>query len=372
LPVSFQLARFLPACPFPSSLLEAIIMAKPAPRSGFTLVELLVVIAIIGILIALLLPAVQAAREAARRSQCTNNLKQLGIAAQNYVDTHRVFPPAGLNYGWSSTDVGQPINTVLNVSGFVLMLPFLEQQAIYQRYNLNGSAGWFIQGSSSSGVLAADPVACGNATLMAMQPPVFYCPSDDGSHAMPYNMSSGWSARYGISDQSALFGGRTSYEFSVNPSYEVSYANNWDWMGTNYPKNRCLFGQGSRATFADIRDGASNTTAFIETTLNVFNGGSNAWGYRGWVMTGVSLYGSGPNGINQWIAPASWSSWAGSPQSTWRPGRLITWGNAGSLHQAGCQACMADGSVRFINESTNLTILAYLGYINDGVAVGEL
>lgn len=341
-------------------------------RRGFTLVELLVVIAIIGILIALLLPAVQAAREAARRSQCANNLKQFGIAAQNYLDTHRCFPPAGLNYGWnSSSDVGAPITTVLNVSGFVLMLPFLEQQAIYQRYNMNGSAGWFVQGSASSGVLAGEPVACGNAPLMAMQPPMFYCPSDDGSHAMPYNMNSGWSARYGISSASALYGGRTSYEFSTNPSYELSYGNNYEWMATNYPKFRAMFGQGSHATFGDIRDGSSNTTAFIETTLNVFNGGSNAWGYRGWVMTGVSLLGSGPNGINQWIAPASWSSWAGPPQSTWRPGRVITWGNAASLHPAGCQVAMADGSVRFVNESTDFNILGYLGYIADGVTVGN-
>jgi prepilin-type N-terminal cleavage/methylation domain-containing protein/prepilin-type processing-associated H-X9-DG protein len=339
-------------------------------RTAFTLVELLVVIAIIGILIALLLPAVQAAREAARRGQCSNNLKQLGLAMQNYADTHRVTPPAGLNYGWCSSNVGAPIPLVQNISGFVLMLPFMEQQALYQQYNFNGSAGWFVQGASSSGVLAADPATCGNVNVMAQQPPVFYCPSDDGAHAMPYNNASGWSARYGISSNSAAYGGRTSYEFSTNPNYEVNDANNWDWMAINNPKLRALFGQASKAKFGDVRDGLSNTTAFIETTLNVFNGGSNAWGYRGWVMTGVSLYGTGPNGINQWIAPASWASWAGSPQSTWRPGRLITWGNAGSLHGAGCQVTMADGSVRYINEGTDINILQYLGYIADGVSVG--
>ena len=122
----------------------------PIQRRGFTLVELLVVIAIIGILIALLLPAVQAAREAARRSQCTNSLKQLGLALQNYHDVNKVFPyrKGGTSYaskwdGWESNYERK--------SGFIPLLPFMEQTPMYERIRAGGGnpvappegpAGW--------------------------------------------------------------------------------------------------------------------------------------------------------------------------------------------------------------------------------------
>src|SRR6476619_2870082 len=91
-------------------------------RQGFTLIELLVVIAIIAILIALLLPAVQAAREAARRTQCRNNLKQLGVALHNYHDVHRCFPSPGTQ---QTTSTGTPITGTIMASGYVTILPFI-------------------------------------------------------------------------------------------------------------------------------------------------------------------------------------------------------------------------------------------------------
>lgn len=348
--------------------------SAPDKARGFTLVELLVVIAIIGILIALLLPAVQAAREAARRAQCTSQLKQFGIAMQNYHDTHRVFAPSGLNHGWSgnSTNHDGVVNTVLNLNGFLLLTPFLEQQAIYQRFNFNVAAGACTNNNLASGAtLAADPTTVGNDVVVATQLPLFYCPSDDGPRAMPWNTS----VHYSISAPlSKLFGARTCYEFSTGPWWEMYHYNNCNWMAANYPKYRRLSGMNYRTSMADVRDGTSNTAAFIETTLQVRNGGGNAWGYRGWVMTGVSLYDtySGyPWGVNQWTTPASWTSWAGTPEANYMPGRVASWGFAGSLHPAGLQICNADGSVHFINESTDLLVLARLSYIADGAAIGN-
>src|SRR5262245_6641414 len=112
-------------------------------RRGFTLIELLVVIAIIAVLIALLLPAVQSAREAARRAQCTNNLKQLALAAHNYLSSTGALPTMYIVY----SPVGG-FNTAQDYSGLARMLPYLEQQPIYNSINFNVSARW---GGTSGG-----------------------------------------------------------------------------------------------------------------------------------------------------------------------------------------------------------------------------
>ena len=124
-------------------------------RTAFTLVELLVVIAIIGILVALLLPAIQAAREAARRSQCNNNLKQLGVALHNYHDTFRVMPP-GLYNRINDWSTAPPVGTSCNRNGwFPHVLPFIEQTALYEQWVNESHLG--IDGLSFSGRHTAVP-----------------------------------------------------------------------------------------------------------------------------------------------------------------------------------------------------------------------
>ncbi len=337
---------------------------------GFTLVELLVVIAIIGILIALLLPAVQAAREAARRSQCSNNMKQIGLAAQNYLDTHRVFPPAGMNYGALAATPTVVPNNIMNTSGFVLMLPFLEQQPLFGRFNSNASASDCIYQGKVSAPIAGSPVG-GNDAVASTQLPAFLCPSDDGARTMATG------AAYGITTSSTLLGARTCYEFSTKPAYEI---NGYDWKtwyaNNNYMNRRALFGQNSNSTLALAKDGSSNTAAFIETTLTVLNGNGNAWAYRAWVMYGVTLYCNWAN------FPVSSTPLCGGPVNCWtyytgpptypiQVGRLASWGMAGSLHGTGCNVTMADGSVRFVSETTNLAILGALCNMADGVQVGN-
>jgi prepilin-type N-terminal cleavage/methylation domain-containing protein len=143
-------------------------MRSSPPRTGFTLVELLVVIAIIGVLVALLLPAVQAAREAARRTQCTNNLKQIGIGLHNYHDTHGHFPPA------IQFDAGQDFTTSdqLRPNWVILMLPFFEQQSLYDSFDFTK--------------LISDPA---NRDKRGVKIKALICPSD-GNTATPFRGNS--------------------------------------------------------------------------------------------------------------------------------------------------------------------------------------
>ncbi|HVX62847.1 MAG TPA: DUF1559 domain-containing protein [Pirellulales bacterium] len=343
---------------------------------GFTLVELLVVIAIIGILIALLLPAVQAAREAARRSQCLNNLKQIGLGLQNYLDINRCFPPSSINagfYGSTSTAFAWgPDQMTMNKHGFTCMLPMMELQPLYSQLNQNGAYGGYTNGAAALTVAMGDPATNGNAAVMAQQVPLFLCPSDDGAAFVKT------SGTYGISMTTTLDCPRVNYDFSTTPYYDFYWSKDYwnNYMRQNYKTYRAMFGSISNCKSGDIQDGTSNTAAVIETTRAVRNGNGNSWGYRGWVMVGVSLY----DRLSKYplsscpLCPSPvncWTYYTGPPTYIPQVGRLASWGMTGSLHPNGCQAVMADGSTRFIPESTDLLILGQLGSIADGMASGD-
>ena len=140
---------------------------------GFTLIELLVVIAIIGILIALLLPAVQAAREAARKTQCSNNLKQIGLALIQYEGTHKVFPPSKI-YSGHCTGSNGGNGLALNTTGFALILPFMEQGNLHKSMNFNVAS---VDDVVPPNVNIVGSIAA-NATAISTNITTFLCPSD--------------------------------------------------------------------------------------------------------------------------------------------------------------------------------------------------
>lgn len=190
-------------------------------RSGFTLVELLVVIAIIGILVALLLPAVQAAREAARRTQCLNNLKQIGLALHNYHDTYKVFP------------FGQG-GTANRYSALSLMLPFMEQAPLHSQIDFNYA-----------------PTAPVNDAARLTELSTFRCPSD-------------------LRNPQPQMGGATNYMANKGAGIVWQTATGPN-AGLPDPNGVLFFGSSTR--MADILDGTSNTAAFSE---RVVADGSNA------------------------------------------------------------------------------------------------
>lgn len=323
---------------------------------GFTLVELLVVITIIAILIALLLPAVQMAREAARQVQCLNNMKQLGLAMNNYESTHGVYPPAGIGYGCADSTSGTADPVILNLNGLVLMFPFMELQAISDRWNFNACASNAVR--NNTGTVMGDPVASGNAALEAKVIPSLLCPSDDGPKTMSY------SGTYGISMTQNWPAGKTCYDFMAN-SKEYSNFNYWKDSPSNL---RRMFGQNSATTQAMVVDGLSNTVAMAERTLQVWGAGGGspaAWGYRANAMVGLDFlcnWGSGPSGINRWDIPTK-------PACIPKRGTLGIFFDVGSLHPEGVHVLLGDGSSRFLKENTDLVTLDALQKIADGQTV---
>jgi prepilin-type N-terminal cleavage/methylation domain-containing protein len=322
---------------------------KTKPRRAFTLIELLVVIAIIAVLIALLVPAVQKVREAAARIACSNNLKQLGVALHSYHSVKKQLPPAGKGYGWCTVTPPNFIGDaeIYNLNGLTLLLPYIEEGALDNETRSNQNTGYCCSLSgNTSGKLVGDAVANGNAALMATKLAVLLCSADSGP------IFEGPSAAYG---PGSSFGrAKTNYDFiTTTDDFNCNY-----WAKAN-SYSRTIFGENSTTRLSDITDGSSNTLAMGETTLEVFNGRTASWGYRGWVMTGIDLRG----GINDW----TFVSIPNPPGP--QVGKLGSWGRAGSMHPDGAHFLTADGVVRFLRESMPVGILTKLGYMADGTSI---
>ncbi len=304
--------------------------------AGFTLIELLVVIAIIATLVAILLPAVQQALEAARRSTCKNNLKQIGIALHNYHDTFNQLP-AGLTnpgvankpgWGWSAS-----------------ILPQLEQGALYDALNVGDTPLRSLYTSTASDQTKA---------LLQTKIPVYRCPSD----VMPDLNSNDW----GHSSTGRPFPVATSNYTGMGEHEGQVFA----YSGTE-PRWRGVFYYDSKTKFSDILDGLSNTIF-----VNERDGGPAANGHN--FRAGVWI-GSGSRSSNEWFAVGSNLSRgdlginvdkaaAGSPVNL---GKGIS-----SLHSGGAQVLLGDGGVRFLSETMNIQdTLRRLCLRADGEVIGE-
>lgn len=331
-------------------------------QDGFTLIELLVVIAIIAILVALLLPAVQQAREAARRSQCINQMKQLGLALHNYHDVVRMFPMAA---SWGDRPNWR-----------VFLLPYLEQGALYDTLTIN-TGGFY---AHSPGCDSANPsLACGfsgNTILRNLAVPIYHCPSNPNppfNHAATGYAYQGAIIDYvGISGATPDPGGRDSMCSGDVMCSSSSYCRN----------GMMLVGEGKR--IRDCTDGTSNTIILAEQSGTVNNVARSANALGGW----HSAANAGSAGFNSstpfpMTSAGCWYS-AGVTTVRYAPNAFFRTGGSGpnnsalsfntvtnSFHKGGHHILLTDGSVRFLSENVDFPTYRQLCTRDDGNVVGE-
>jgi prepilin-type N-terminal cleavage/methylation domain-containing protein len=334
-------------------------MAAAKNRRGFTLVELLVVIAIIGILIALLLPAVQAAREAARRSTCTDSLKQVALGMMNYHDTLKVFPPMATG----------PSTSTHQISWALLLLPYVEQSSLYQQVNWSTAPG-----------------PNSNYAPYQVQVPLYLCPSSP--QPQKYGNNSGLK-----SYRTCL--GTTVFTFDVNNGGNAQATNGLFAFNQSYSIADCLDGTSHTLLVGEIALGPRTAMSFdiIGTFADNISGPTmNTYQPNSQFNTGypVCLATAGPDGITYVTNTQTCPSLNAFnkdcyPGNRWQDGRPFYSGfnaiippngpscnndasNDGygmftmsSRHPTGAMAAMADGSTQFFAQTTDIMVWQSLG-----------
>ena len=328
-------------------------------RHGFTLIELLVVIAIIAVLIALLLPAVQQAREAARRTQCRNNLKQLGLALHNYHDVANQFP---INHYDASTWPGN------NLTVLVGLLPYIDQAPLYSSIPFGATRN-----------ITVYPV--NGQYVGAYRIQSFFCPSDPEATNLTANNMARSSYAPSIGSQVLANGTGTCNLAAIAGYYPAGQGLDSDNDGedpfnrgnvrSDYGISSQVSGPFSRGRFygwgaklRDFTDGTSNTILMGEVRMscNLFGGWGWAWPESLWYATSAPInfntcpdmtgYGANPcstNNANNWNAIFGFKS----------------------MHVGGCHFVLGDGSVRFISQNIDKLTYARLGDRFDGGTIGD-
>jgi prepilin-type N-terminal cleavage/methylation domain-containing protein len=305
-------------------------------QAGFTLVELLVVIAIIGVLVALLLPAVQAAREASRRSSCSNKIRQLAIGLHNFHDSRDKFPPGAQNLVLPQPNPGGNTAMINGASWIVFVLPYIEQQPLFDRYR------WDLAYNSPE-----------NAAVAGVVVPTLFCPSgpDAQKHIDPNaNLSTARAVTthyYGVMGPAGLTNPTTITIGTVNYPYTVGDpAANGAWSAhgvlSHYRETT-----GSVSTFrvvrmSDLLDGTSNTLMLAERSRHLPAGQTND--YRSWTRGN-----SGGSGATKNVTyPINSTFYNGSNN--------FNHISFGSEHPGGCMFVMGDASVKFLSEVVDMNV----------------
>jgi prepilin-type N-terminal cleavage/methylation domain-containing protein len=327
-------------------------MERYSCKRGFTLIELLVVIAIIGILVSLLLPAVQQAREAARRTQCRNNLKQYGLAIHNYHDVYNQFP----------LGAGGPAGSRLpRLTWQVRILPYMDQVNVYDRIDFNID-------------FRRQPIEPGRI-LWAVSPPYIRCPSDD----FPDIRGSGTGAR-----AQTNYGGSLGSQNVDSPDQSICHPFSTFELKTTRFGQTCdkllisgIFSFGCASIkISDVTDGTTNTLMVGEVLPGCVPVSDNQAG--SWINTWGNLFsiGGGVSTITPMNEMTSCvnSTQISDPNCVW-PAQWQTHMQYGygfkSKHAGGAQFTMGDGSVRFISETIDHQLFQFLGDRADGNPVGD-